>query len=55
MYCYAVSYIEIPDVVVFSFLQITTSGLCTDMTHTLRVSFVISKLILVLLCVSKLY
>lgn len=38
MYCYAVSYIEITDVVVFSFSQITTSGLSTDTTLMLQVS-----------------
>ena len=37
-YCYAVWYIEITDVVLFSFSQITTSGLCIDTTLTLQVS-----------------
>lgn len=40
MYCNVVLYIESINVVVFSLLQITTSGLYTDMTLTLRVSFV---------------
>ena len=40
MYCNVVLYIESIYVVVFSLLQITTSGLYTDMTLTLRVSFV---------------